>query len=66
MYKCKIFDTICNATQVRQTEASQIAAESDFMVVIGDRHSSNTGKLLIYAKDSVRTRFSLKPLPSLI
>lgn len=50
MYKCKIFDTICNATQVRQTEASQIAAESDFMVVIGDRHSSNTGKLLIYAK----------------
>ena len=44
------FDTICNATQVRQTEASQIAAESDFMVVIGDRHSSNTGKLFDICK----------------
>ena len=46
----KLFDTICNATQVRQTEASQIAAESDFMVVIGDRHSSNTGKLFDICK----------------
>ena len=46
----EIFDTICNATQVRQTEASQIAAESDFMVVIGDRHSSNTGKLFDICK----------------
>ena len=46
----RIFDTICNATQVRQTEASQIAAESDFMVVIGDRHSSNTGKLFDICK----------------
>jgi len=41
----KIFDTICNATSVRQNEADAIAAQSDFMVVIGDRHSSNTGKL---------------------
>ncbi len=41
----KIFDTICNATSVRQSEADQIAAQSDFMIVIGDRHSSNTGKL---------------------
>ncbi len=41
----KIFDTICNATSVRQSEADKIAAQSDFMVVIGDRHSSNTGKL---------------------
>ena len=41
----KIFDTICNATSVRQSEADLISAQSDFMVVIGDRHSSNTGKL---------------------
>ncbi len=46
----KIFDTICNATSVRQTEADLIAAESDFMVVIGDRHSSNTGKLFDICK----------------
>lgn len=46
----KIFDTICNATSVRQTEADSLAAQSDFMVVIGDRHSSNTGKLFDICK----------------
>ena len=46
----KIFDTICNATSVRQSEADLISAQSDFMVVIGDRHSSNTGKLFDICK----------------
>lgn len=46
----KIFDTICNATQVRQNEAAIIAGHSDFMIVIGDRHSSNTGKLFDICK----------------
>ena len=46
----KIFDTICNATSVRQSEADSISAGSDFMVVIGDRHSSNTGKLFDICK----------------
>ena len=46
----KIFDTICNATSVRQSEADQIAAQSDFMIVIGDRHSSNTAKLFDICK----------------
>ena len=46
----KIFDTICNATSVRQNEADLLAAQSDFMVVIGDRHSSNTGKLFDICK----------------
>ena len=46
----KIFDTICNATSVRQSEADCIAAQSDFMVVIGDRHSSNTAKLFDICK----------------
>lgn len=46
----KIFDTICNATSVRQNEADLIASQSDFMIVIGDRHSSNTGKLFDICK----------------
>ena len=41
----KIFDTICNATSLRQEEASKLAAANDVMVVIGGRHSSNTSKL---------------------
>ncbi|MDR2525621.1 MAG: bifunctional 4-hydroxy-3-methylbut-2-enyl diphosphate reductase/30S ribosomal protein S1 [Oscillospiraceae bacterium] len=41
-----LFDTICSATQSRQEEARQLAASCDAMVVIGDRLSSNTAKLL--------------------
>lgn len=39
------FDTICNATALRQTEAVGLAKRSDLMVVIGGHHSSNTAKL---------------------
>ncbi|MBE6758639.1 MAG: 4-hydroxy-3-methylbut-2-enyl diphosphate reductase, partial [Ruminococcaceae bacterium] len=41
-----IFDTICNATQNRQSEARELAAQCDLMLVIGGRNSSNTQKLL--------------------
>ncbi len=41
----KIFDTICNATSMRQSEAQKLAEVNDCMVVIGGRHSSNTSKL---------------------
>ena len=41
----KIFDTICKATSERQEEADLISGNSDLMIVIGDRHSSNTAKL---------------------
>ena len=41
----KIFDTICNATSDRQSEAEILAAQSDLMLVVGGRHSSNTNKL---------------------
>ncbi len=39
------FDTICDATAGRQEEAKALAADSDIMIVIGGRHSSNTQKL---------------------
>lgn len=41
----KLFDTICNATYRRQTEAAEIAAKVDAMVVVGDRKSANTKHL---------------------
>ena len=41
----EIFDTICNATYIRQTEAQELAARCDVMIVIGDRKSSNTKRL---------------------
>ena len=40
-----IFDTICNATFVRQQEAIALSKRSDVMIVVGGKQSSNTGKL---------------------
>ncbi len=42
---CKKFDTICEATENRQTAAAALAAESDAMVVVGDKTSANTRQL---------------------
>lgn len=44
-YNGSVVNTICNATEVRQTEAREIAARVDVMIVIGGKHSSNTRKL---------------------
>ena len=41
----KIFDTICSATTMRQKEAVELAQQSDYMVVVGGKSSSNTLKL---------------------
>ena len=41
----EIFDTICDATHKRQSEAADIAAKVDVMVVVGDRKSANTKHL---------------------
>nr|WP_302649585.1 bifunctional 4-hydroxy-3-methylbut-2-enyl diphosphate reductase/30S ribosomal protein S1 [uncultured Agathobaculum sp.] len=41
----KIFDTICKATDERQSEARLLAGASDQMIVIGDKKSSNTKRL---------------------
>ena len=42
---CEIFDTICSATEKRQSEAAQLAQRCESMIVIGDRKSSNTKRL---------------------
>ena len=41
----KKYDTICNATQRRQSEAMEIASRVGVMVVVGDRKSANTRHL---------------------
>ena len=38
-------DTICTATALRQTEARQLAAQVDAMLVVGGMNSANTRKL---------------------
>ena len=39
------FDTICSVTQSRQEEIQVLAKESDAVIVVGGKDSSNTGKL---------------------
>ena len=41
----EIFDTICNATYARQSEAQRLAAQNDAVIVIGGRDSANTRRL---------------------
>ncbi|MBS5164871.1 MAG: bifunctional 4-hydroxy-3-methylbut-2-enyl diphosphate reductase/30S ribosomal protein S1 [Butyricicoccus pullicaecorum] len=65
---CKIFDTICKATDERQKEARSLAGRSNCMVVIGDKKSSNTKRLyeisaslcprVLYIEDAVELRKS--------
>ena len=40
-----VFDTICNATVERQSEAVALSQVCDGMVIVGGRQSSNTAKL---------------------
>ena len=44
-YNINIVNTICSATEERQTEADRISGQVDAMIVIGGAHSSNTRKL---------------------
>ncbi len=40
-----IFNTICDATKIRQEESIALAQQSDCMIVIGGRNSANTRRL---------------------
>lgn len=50
-----VYDTICNATSERQSEAARIASQSDIMIIVGGRHSSNTHKLEAVCSQYCRT-----------
>lgn len=41
----RVFNTICDATALRQSEARSIATQSDLIIVIGGFNSANTNRL---------------------
>ena len=47
----KIFDTICRATEYRQSEAAELSEVCQSMVVVGDPKSSNTGRLAMICRE---------------
>ena len=44
-----IFDTICDSTEMRQTEVKSLAEEMEAMIIVGGRNSANTQRLAALA-----------------
>ena len=64
-YDINVVNTICNATEERQTEAKAIAAKVDAMIVIGGTHSSNTRKLFEICKNECENTHFIQTLDDL-
>ena len=58
-YNIKIVKTICNATENRQEEVKNLAKNSDVMLIIGSRSSSNTKKLYEISKSFCENSYLL-------
>ncbi|MDD3339437.1 MAG: 4-hydroxy-3-methylbut-2-enyl diphosphate reductase [Lachnospiraceae bacterium] len=64
-YDRVVKNTICNATEERQTEAQKIAKGVDAMVVIGGKHSSNTQKLYEICRKECNQTYYIQTLVDL-
>lgn len=64
-YDIFVLNTICNATQERQSEAARLAAMSEAMIVIGGKQSSNTKKLYEIAKNACGNTYYIQKLDDL-
>ncbi len=64
-YDIRCLNTICNATEERQSEARDIAGHVDAMIVIGGRQSSNTQKLYDICKNECKNTYYIQTLVDL-
>uniref|UniRef100_UPI004055A623 4-hydroxy-3-methylbut-2-enyl diphosphate reductase n=1 Tax=Acetatifactor sp. TaxID=1872090 RepID=UPI004055A623 len=64
-YNNSVVNTICNATEERQTEAREIASQADVMIVIGGKHSSNTRKLYEICSSECANTYFIQTLDDL-
>ena len=64
-YNNSVANTICNATEERQTEAREIASQADVMIVIGGKHSSNTRKLYEICSSECANTYFIQTLDNL-
>lgn len=56
----KVFETICDSTEKRQSEAHQIAESVDAVVVVGGYNSGNTKRLAEIVRDSGKPSFHIE------
>ena len=64
-YNINIVNTICNATEERQTESAEIASKVDAMIVIGGAHSSNSRKLYEICSQKCANTYFIQTLDDL-
>ena len=54
-HEMRVINTICNATTIRQNSTLTLARESDVMIVVGGKNSSNTKMLARICESFVKT-----------
>ena len=64
-YDNLVMNTVCSATDERQTEARKLACQVDAMIVVGGRHSSNTRKLYEICKENCGNTYLIETLDDL-
>jgi len=58
--RLEVFDTICQATRVRQNAIRRLASRVDFVIVVGGKDSSNTKKLADIARRKNKRTFHVE------
>lgn len=61
----QVNNTICNATSKRQESCEKLARESDLMIVVGGRNSSNTKKLYEISKKNCANSYFVENIEDL-
>ena len=64
--KLDVFQTICSATETRQKEAMELSQQVDKMIVIGDKKSSNTQKLVEICKKNCENTIYIETICDLV
>lgn len=64
-YDIIVLNTICSATEERQTEARRVASQVEAMIVIGGKNSSNTQKLFEICKNECENTYYIQTLDDL-
>ena len=59
-----VYNTVCDATEKRQSAACELAAEVDVVVVVGGRNSANTARLAQLCERCSRARTTSSRPPS--
>ena len=64
-YDIIVLNTICNATEERQTQSRALAKEVEAMIVVGGRSSSNTQKLFEICKNECNNTYYIQTVKDL-